>query len=95
MRLSASALPLSLPKHRRVQPICERRKTPPSAKRSAPAIAQGSGSSKTASAPQRSAISALSHLETSAGAPRWTKSPLITTATYSAPPSRAARIGAS
>ena len=86
--------PHSLPKQIRRQPSCASRKTPPRAKRSAPAIAQGSGSSKTASAPHRRAISVRLHLERRAGAPRWTKSPLITTATCVAPLSRAAWISA-
>ena len=89
---SGFASPHSAPKQRVSQPRAASRKTPPSAKRSASAAAQGTGSSATRSAPPSSAARARVNFENTAGEPRCTKQPLITTATLCAPPRRSAAI---
>ena len=70
--------PHSLPKARwDTTPVEVSSSTPPSANRSAEAMAHGVGSSSTRSAPQRTAISARACLCATAASPRWTKLPLM------------------
>ena len=71
--LSRGASPSSLPKKRvSTFPRPFAKATPPAAKRSAPAMAQGRGSSSTRSAPLARASLVLAHLSRMAGSPRWT-----------------------
>ena len=79
--------PSSLPKSSvSTQPRARARATPPAAKRSAPARAQGRGSSSTRSAPLSKARRVRAHLSSRAGSPRWTKFP---ESTHTRPPKRA------
>ena len=87
--ISASASPHSLPKAKWVTtPVASRVCTPPSANRSAEDTAQGSPSSITRSAPERTAASARAYLPTRAKSPLCTKSPLITQITPHSGPKR-------
>ena len=71
--------PDSLPKQRpSTQPSLSSRETAPAAKSPALPVAKQTGSSITTSAPASSAIRVRVYLSRSAGAPRWTKLPLMT-----------------
>ena len=75
-----SRFPSSLPKQRWVTaPSRLKRFTPQAAKSSALLTAKTEGSSITRSAPPIRAIFVRRYLSKTAGSPRWTKSPLITT----------------
>jgi len=83
---SISRFPSSLPKQiSSTKPRESRSATEPRAKVSALAHEKTTGNSKTRSAPQSIAIFARRYLSVHATPPRWTKLPLITTTTLSAP----------
>ena len=89
-RCNFAALPHSLPKASvSTTPVAAKMLTPPRAKPSADEMAHGSGSSRTKSAPPRTAASARACARSMAKSPRWTKSPLIAhTTAHSSSPAR-------
>ena len=89
---SPSNVPASLPKTKESAPRSKRRRSAPSAKYSALAQAENTGSSTIRSAPQARAASERAYLENSAGAPRCTKAPLKITMIISAPVISRARL---
>lgn len=74
--------PDSLPKERKsAAPVLAAMETPQEAKSSALATDPNTGISNTRSAPERRAILVRIYLWKTAGAPLWTKSPLMTAMT--------------
>ena len=83
--IKESILPDSLPKHSAsTHPRRVRSETPADANIGAAAVAKGTGSSRTRSAPPSNAILVRVYLSIIAGAPRCTKFPLIATTAKSA-----------
>ena len=88
-RCNLAVSPHSLPKASvPTTPVAARTPTPPRAKPSADEMAHGSGSSRTRSAPPRTAASARACARSMAKSPRWTKSPLIAHTTAVSSPKR-------